>query len=147
MNWKPVLGWLAFVVLAGVVVTSFVHAQGLFGWTSVHVEDEDVNLHLHVPSALARVAIAFIPDRVWDDARDELGPWRSAMDSAFEQLDHCEDATFVLVESGDETVRVGKRGARFIVAVETPSEQVDVRVPAGLVRAVWGRIADEPRRS
>lgn len=147
MNWKPILGWLAFVLLAGVVVTSFVHAQGLFGWTSIHVEDDDVNLHLQVPSALARVAIAFIPDRVWDGARKDLGPWGAAMDTAFEQLDRCDDATFVLVESDDETVRVGKHGARFVVSVQTPSEQVDVRVPAGLVRAVWGRIADEPRRS
>jgi len=138
---------LLFGATAALFFVTFVRAHALSGWIGVRVQDEDVDFGIQLPAAMARIALAFVPDGVWRDARAGIGEWGPSVRSAFGDLERCEDAVLVQVESHDEIVDVRKSGGRFHISVSTPDEQVDIRVPAALVRVVWDRIAETPPSS
>lgn len=135
---------LLFALTSALLFAGFVQAHALSGWIGVRVQDDDVDFAIQLPAAMARLALVFVPDRVWREVRTDIGEWGPAVQSAFGELEGCDDAVLVQVESADEIVHVRKSGGRFQISVSTPEEQVDIRVPTRLGRVVWSRIAEAP---
>lgn len=133
---------LLFVATGSIFLVGFVRDQALNGWVGIRVQDHDTRFAIRLPAALARVAVSFVPDDVWRDAGQDLGEWGPAVQSALGELEDCDDAVLVQVESEDETVYVRKVGERFQITVWTPEEQVELQIPTRLVRAVWDRMSE-----
>ncbi len=67
---------------------------------------------------------------------EQIAPYRPALAAMVRELEKCPDATLVDVKSDRQTVRVVKRGARFVIDVNAPDGQVHVAVPAHTVSKI-----------
>ena len=107
-------------------------------WFHVHVTEtgsNPVEVHVNLPLALIESALRVIPDEINAEIEAELndvGVQLEELRKFWEEARHLEDATFVTVESEDETVRVAKEGD-YLIAHTTESRasgaEVDVRLP------------------
>lgn len=112
-------------------------------WVHVKVEGKDAEqVTVNLPVSLMRAAAAMIPQEVNDDiniAIDDLDMnWNDFL-TFWEEVKRAPEATFVTVESKDETVKVRKEGDFVIVKTVESSEngaQVDVKFPLAVVDAL-----------
>lgn len=113
------------------------------GVATVSVQTPEIAFFAPVPVVLADIALAFVPPNEIDQARRELEPYRELIQLALEELSGCPDATFVEVESPDETVLVEKKGSDLRVEVHSfrDSTHVTVRVPLHSVKRVVAAVA------
>lgn len=128
---------LGAVVLAGLmgVATAAVVAD----WVVVDVQtlDEDA-VHVIVPMPLvaADLALAFVPDEVFDDATlpPEVAANRDAILGAVRALADAPDATLVKVDSPDAVVEIAKHGSQLTVVVDADDARVRCAIPIDGVR-------------
>lgn len=114
-------------------------------WFHVHVtEAEDgAEVRVNLPLAFIEKAVSMMPEEVSDEVRVELndaGFEVGELRDLWQELRTSPDATFVTVDSSDETVQVRKEGD-FLVARTTESTadgaQVNVRFPLDVVDALF----------
>lgn len=115
-------------------------------WFHVHVIDESsdpVKVTVNLPLTLIEQAIKLVPEEVDDEVQMELNDVGIDIDDLrafWQEMRDSEDATFVTVESEDETVRVAKEGEYFVARTVESTEdgaQVDVRFPFAVLDALF----------
>jgi hypothetical protein len=88
------------------------------------------HLVLPVPLALAQVALSFAPEEARHVVCPEFAPYQDLAVKVLEELKNAPDCTLVLVEEGDESVRIRKQGRNLSVdVVEGDEEEVHVSIP------------------
>lgn len=115
-------------------------------WFHVRVSEagaDPVEVAVNLPLSLIESALSLIPEEVEEEIDMELNDVGFDLEELrqfWEDVRDLEDATFVTVESQDETVRVAKEG-RFLVArtVERSDAgaEVDVRFPFEVLDALF----------
>lgn len=94
---------------------------------------------VNLPVSLLSAAAAMIPDQVQEDARieiDELDMDWSDLMTFWQEVKNAPEATFVTVETQDETVKVRKEGEFVTVRTTESSEdgaEVNVTVPLAVI--------------
>lgn len=112
-------------------------------WIHVKVEGNDSEkVTVNLPVSLMRAAAAMIPQEVNDDiniAIDDFDmDWQQFL-TFWDEVKQAPEATFVTVESDDETVKVRKEGDFVIVKTTEAGEHgahVDVQFPLAVVDAL-----------
>ena len=112
-------------------------------WIHIKVEGEgDERVSINLPVSLLNAAAAMIPQEVQEDAHislDELDmDWDDLM-SLWNEVRDAPEATFVTVESSDETIKVRKEGDFLVVKTTEFQEggaQVDMQFPLAVVDAL-----------
>jgi hypothetical protein len=88
------------------------------------------HLIVPVPLALAQVALSFAPAEARHVVCPEFAPYQDLAVRVLEELEKAPDCTLVLVEEGDESVRIRKKGRSLTVdVVEGDLEEVHVTLP------------------
>lgn len=118
----------------GVALAATVMSTGV---VTVSVQEEGPEGHrMFVPvPALAldlglAIAALAIPAEELERVREEARPFAPALGQIARELERCPDATLVEMVSDRESVRVVKRGAGFVIDVDSPDGQVRVALPA-----------------
>jgi hypothetical protein len=123
---------LAATVVHSGMVTVQVHEAGPQG------------THVFVPVPAAAVDLGLgiasfaLPAEERARIEEQIAPYRPALAAMVRELERCPDATLVDLQSDRQTVRVVKRGERFVIDVDAPDGQVHVAVPAHTVSKIAG---------
>ncbi len=113
---------IAILLLVGYAV----HA----GIALVHVKSPDTHLWIPIPVSLGRAIGHFIElPASGNEAWEEVLQHREAAIEILRQLHDLPDADFVEVVSSTEKVKIIKRSNLLCVQVDSPREQVRIRVP------------------
>jgi hypothetical protein len=113
---------IALVLLIGYVVQA--------GFAVVHVKTPDARVWVPVPLAFGHLAGYLLDIPLKTDGKfQEVWQYRDAAAEILRQLPGLPDADLVQVDSGQEHVRIFKRGDALFVQVDTPREKVNVRLP------------------
>ena len=119
-------------------------------WFHVRVTeggDDGAEVIVNLPLTLIEQALKLIPTEVHEDMKVELsdaGIELKDLREFWREMRELEDATFVTVETDDQTVRVAKEGDYLVAkTVERSPDgaQVDVRLPFEVLEALFS--ADE----
>jgi predicted HAD superfamily phosphohydrolase len=120
------------------------------GFVHVSVDEyapDGTHLHLIVPAVLAPLAATCIPERHLHEVREQAGPYLPMVREAVRELSKLPDSEFVVVNDGDQHVRVAKAGSGIKVEVHSPEEDVNVWIPLrATYDTVWelqSRFTDE----
>ncbi|MCG8462455.1 MAG: hypothetical protein MI919_39730 [Holophagales bacterium] len=136
----PILVFLLSLLFAG---TAFAEQ-----WIHVRVEGSDDELvTVNLPLSLVRSAAAMIPEEVKTDVNEEVRVQIDDLDmdwqdlrSFWEEVKSSPEATFVTVQTRDETMAVKKEGD-FLLVQTTESRnsevEVDIQVPLMVVDALF----------
>ena len=118
------------------------------GVISVHVVEKHPGgsrIHLFVPASMIRVGAGAVsiamPEYERERLRDELEPWRPAIEAALRNLGEIDDVTFVQVETGDEIVEIRKKGEAIVIDAVTHDADVHVSVPLASVQTAIDALA------
>jgi hypothetical protein len=130
-------------------VALFFAASGLLAqerWFHVRVTEsgaDPTHVAVNVPLSLIEAALKLVPEQVHEEIDVELNQADFDLDDLrqfWKDVKDVEDATFVTVESADETVKIAKEGdllvARTIERTEKGA-QVDVRFPFAVLDALF----------
>ncbi len=98
------------------------------------------HVHLLVPAALVPVGLAFVPDEKLRRAAERVRPWLPAIRMASQELGRLPDVELLEVRDAKQHVRIAKRGARFMLDVESPDETVHVSFPLKTLDQVARRL-------
>ena len=101
-------------------------------------EESGGGISVHVPAAIAHLALAMVPDRVieeaLEDVSDELEPYLPALQNCWTEFERAPDFVMVEVESRQEHVRVEKRNGKLLVLIENGGDDIRVEVPLKTLR-------------
>ncbi len=135
-----VIGVLVATIFAGwLLLIGTVVAVG--GVMTVELVDrsEGFDIFVPIPMALVDAAVASattpaihtagFPRMEVDGVSVDFGELGPVVLELFEELDDLPDATLVEVVDGRESVRISKRGSKFLVEVEDPSASISVSLP------------------
>jgi hypothetical protein len=119
---------------------TFAGAAAADHWIHIKVEDGDEErVTVNLPVSLLSAAAAMIPDEVQEEARieiDELDMDWSDLMTFWQEVKNAPEATFVTVETKDETVKVRKEG-QFVTVRTTErgdsGAEVDVTLPLAVI--------------
>jgi hypothetical protein len=115
-------------------------------WFHVHVTEggsDPVKVSVNLPLSLIEQAVKLVPEEVDEEMQMELNDVGIDIDDLrafWKEVRNSDDATFVTVESEDETVRVSKEGDFLIARTVTRSSEgaeVDVRFPFEVLDALF----------
>ena len=115
-------------------------------WFHVHVTEtgaDPVEVRINLPLTLIESALRVIPDEINAEIEAELndiGVELEELRKFWEEARNLDDATFVTVESEDETVSVVKKGDYLIAHTTESGEsgaQIDVRLPFEVLAALF----------
>lgn len=112
-------------------------------WIHMRVEgDDDEEVTVNLPVCLVSAAAAMIPAEVNEEARIEIDDldmdWNELM-AFWQAVRDSPEATFVTVETRDETVKVRKEGNYLLVKTTEMTDEgddVDVRLQLSVVDAL-----------
>lgn len=112
-------------------------------WIHVQVEgDGDEKVSVNLPISLLRSAAALIPDEAHDEIRVGINDldmdWNDLL-TFWEEVKKAPEATYVTIESGDETVKVRKEGDFLVVKTTEAGDdgtQVNVTFPLAVIDAL-----------
>ena len=108
-------------------------------------EEGDFNLDINVPLSAVEPLLSLVPHRILADGRLAVAGHDMPIDigavrNLWRAIADIGDAEFVSVDSGDETVRIGRTGEQIHVKVEEcdddGGEIVDVRLPVAVLDAL-----------
>ncbi len=112
------------------------------GTISVAVQESgSPGMRLAVPASLVNLAVAFVPNDVYEEVAREVGPHWDIVEALSHELSECPDAVFVEVVSRDEHVKIAKERGKIIVQVESPRENVRVALPLRTFETVVQRVS------
>ncbi len=136
---------IAFAIIASILIAT----PGLLAqerWLHVRVSEEGtdaVEVSVNLPLTLIESALALIPAEVEEEIRMELNEVDFDMEELrafWREARNTDDATFVTVESEEESIRVAKEGD-FLVAETTElregGAEVSVRFPFEILDALF----------
>jgi hypothetical protein len=120
-------------------------------WLHVRVDETDgAKVKVNLPITMVETALSMVPGEHFHEGRIHLGECCNEMSAAelralWQEIKESPDMTFVTVEEDDETVRIWKEAGYLKVQVreEGDGEQVDVRLPLGVVEAMLSGDEDE----
>ena len=125
---------------------SLVFTASAFAENWIHVKVENANdeeyVTVNLPLSLMQAAVNMIPQDIDDDvniAIDDLNMSWSELRAFWQEVKKAPEATFVTVQSKDETVKVRKEGDFVYVRTTEASDQgakVDVQFPLAVVDAL-----------
>ncbi len=129
----------AFAMLLCLTV-AFTGAAAAEHWIHIKVEDGDnERVTVNLPVSLLSAAAAMIPDQVQEEARIEIDEldmdWADLM-TFWQEVKNAPEATFVTVETDDETVKVRKEGEFVTVRTTDRNDdgaEVNVTVPLAVI--------------
>lgn len=135
---------LALAALALLLVTTAASATDQ--WVHVKVESADADqdqVTINLPLSLISAAAAMIPAEVYDEAEIALDDlemdWRDLV-NLWQEIKTSPDATYVTVQTRDETVKVWKQGAYLLVNTTEKRNRrgtdVDVKFPLAVIDAL-----------
>jgi hypothetical protein len=137
---------MRFKTFAAALLIALLPAASSFAdqqWVHVKINsDGDENVTVNLPISLMRAAVAMIPQEAHDEmhvAIDEMDMSWSDLLAFWQEVKSAPEATFVTVESGDETVKVRKEGEFLLVKTVSTDENgshVDVTFPMAVVDAL-----------
>ena len=132
---------LASALLLSLTLTATSFAEQ---WVHVKVEggDDDERVTVNLPVSLMRAAAAMIPQEAHDEMHVAINDldmdWNQLL-AFWDEVKNAPEATFVTVESKNETVKVRKEGD-FVVVKTTEADEdgahVDVTFPLAVVDAL-----------
>jgi hypothetical protein len=136
------------------LVVLFFAASGLMAqerWFHVRVTEsgpDPANVAVNLPLSLIEAALKFVPEHVHEEIDVELNQVDFDLDDLrqfWTDVKDVQDATFVTVESADQTVKVAKEGDLLVArTVERSADgaQVDVRFPFAVLDALFQGTAE-----
>jgi hypothetical protein len=136
-------------VVAGIALfLAAVSADASERWFHVRVTEKEsasgpTNVAVNLPLSLIEAAIQLIPAEVKDEIDVELNEVDFEIEDLrkfWQDVRGLDDATFVTVESPDETVKISKEGELLVARTTERSEdgaQVDVRFPFAVLDALF----------
>lgn len=139
-------------ILAGIVV--FFAASGLFAqerWFHVRVNEsgaDPTQVAVNLPLSLIEAALKALPEKIHREIDLELNDVDFELEDLrqfWQDVRHLDDATFVTVESSDETVKIAKEGELLVARTTQRSAggaQVDVRFPFAVLDALFQGTAE-----
>lgn len=132
---------LGFLIVSAVLAAYVIHT----GIAVLHVKTPDVHLWIPVPVALGHLAGNFVKLPLakasqWEKFREH----RKDIIDIVRQLKEVPDADLVEVTNAKEHVRIFKRADALHVHVETPREQVKVRLPLRSVERLIETLSQSP---
>ncbi len=119
------------------------------GSLQVQVDSPDSpNLSFRVPLAFVQAGVMAIPNRVFAEVRheldDELGEgWSPSFERICDALVDSPDGLFVQVRSDDERIDISKKRGSFHILVEDGDETVRVKVPIKAIRMLGRKLSDD----
>ena len=130
---------LLVVVGGGILLMAATVAAGAAavyssGTITVDVEERDGGgVSVHVPAALANLALAMVPDHLVEKAiqnvSEEIEPYLPGLRDAWAEFERAPDFVMVEVRGHDELLRVEKRAGKLIVTVDSGGDDLRVEVP------------------
>ncbi len=134
-------------VMAGVLGTAALAAAYMVHEGAVRVAVDQPRggkqakcVHLLVPAALVPVGLAFVPDENLRGAAERARPWLPAIRAASQELRRLPDAELLEVRDARQHVRMAKRGALFVLDLESSDETVHVSFPLKTLEQVVRRL-------
>jgi hypothetical protein len=134
-------------ILVGIAI--FFAASGLFAqerWFHVRVSEtgaDPTEVAVNLPLSLIEAALKALPEQVHREIDLELNEVDFELEDLrqfWQDVRGLEDATFVTVESPDETVEIAKEGELLVARTTERSEggaKVDVRFPFAVLDALF----------
>jgi hypothetical protein len=136
--------FIVAALAAFLLVAAGASAQERWFHVVVNEGGEDAaNVTINLPLALIETALKLIPTEVHEEMNiefSEAGIDLEDLRDFWQEVSNSDDATFVTVESGDETVRVAKEGDFLVARTEqhtADGAQVDVRFPFAVLDALF----------
>ncbi|HLZ92409.1 MAG TPA: hypothetical protein VKQ28_11885 [Candidatus Acidoferrum sp.] len=127
---KLALGFCATVTVAG----AYTFHEG------VMQVDEDQHdgrrVHVWVPAAIVPMAMRVIPNRHFDHALAQAGPWLPTLRALTKELKRYPEALLVEVKDGSQHVSVRTQNGKLLIDVTEPGEDVHVACPLGMMEDV-----------
>jgi hypothetical protein len=101
-------------------------------------EDNSDGRHVHVwvPAAIVPMAMHFIPDRHFDHALAQAGPWLPTLHALTKELKRYPEANLVDVEDGRQHVRIRTHQGKLLIDVSEPGGEVHVACPLAMIEDV-----------
>jgi hypothetical protein len=136
---------MRFKTFAAALLIALIPAASSFAEQWVHVKvdgNNDEKVTVNLPVSLMRAAVAMIPQEAHDEmhvAIDEMDMSWNDLLAFWEEVKNAPEATFVTVESDNETVKVRKEGEFLVVKTVSADENgshVDVTFPMAVVDAL-----------
>ena len=139
-------------ILAAIAL--FFTASGLLAqerWFHVRVDEKGTDptkVAVNLPLSLIEAALKALPEQVNREIDLELNEVDFDLEDLrqfWQEVRGLEDATFVTVESADETVKIAKEGELLVARTTQRSEngaQVDVRFPFAVLDALFQGTAE-----
>lgn len=134
---KIALGMLGTVVAAGAIVSS----EGMITVRVREKAPKGTHVFVVAPAMLVPIGLRFVPKENLQEAAARVRPWLPTIRVAIDELEKCDDSTFVEVVDSADHVRVAKSGGSIVVDVDDAGETVHVSVPLRAVRHTIERLA------
>lgn len=140
--------WKGIAILALIASLFFAGTAVADQWFHIKVQGaDDEVVTVNLPMSLIRSAIAMIPEDVQSDVNDELQVQIDDLDMNWQDLrnfwyevKNSPEATYVTVQTRDETVAVKKEGDFLLVKTTESNDDgthVDVKVPLLVIDALF----------
>lgn len=141
-------------MIAKALITLLAGVMGVFsaigllvfqgGIATISIENQEVDLFLPVPLAVADLALMVAPKEELEEARREIAPHRDLILAALDGLRECPDADLVDVVDGETSVKVVKEGDNLIVKVKSPSDgNISIKVPMSSLSRIVNTVAGD----
>ena len=137
---------LLVVVGGGIILMAATVAAGaaaIYSGGTITVDVEERNgggVSVHVPAALANLALALVPnhlvERAIEDVSDEIEPYLPALQNAWDEFERAPDFVMVEVRGRNEHVRVEKKDGKLLVTVNDNGDDLRVEVPLRTLRRI-----------
>ena len=129
---KIALGLGGTLVLAG----AFTFHDGVIRVSVDEARQNGDHVHLVLPATIVSVGMRLIPEREFDHALREAGPYMPMLDSLSKELSRLPDFELVSVDSAEEHVRVRTEGRHLVIDVHSQEETVHVSLPLATLRHI-----------
>jgi hypothetical protein len=139
---------LLLIVVGGSIVlcaaTVAAGAAAIYGSGTIAVDVQEGRggggVSVNVPAGLANLALALVPDRIVEEALDdisvEFGPYLPALHKAWTEFEQAPDFVMVEIDDGRDKVRVEKKARKLLVSISGPGEDIRVELPIGTLRRI-----------
>lgn len=141
-----------FLIAALVFGITLTGSTAAFAEKWIHVKvnekDDDTKVSVNLPMSLISAALAMIPEEVREEVDREMEvalndvpfTWDD-LQTFWDELRNAPEATFVTVQTRDETVEVRKEGDYVLVTTTAKSSddgtEVDVKFPLAVIDALF----------
>jgi hypothetical protein len=131
---KIALGFFGTVALAG----AYTFHEGVLRVDEDHHDGRHV--HVWFPAAIVPMAMHVIPNRHFDRAAAEAGPWVPTLRVVLKELKKYPEAQLVEIEDDRQHVRIRTHQGKLLIDVSEPGEDVHVACPLATIEDVASQL-------